>query len=238
MSLGSMFTVLGYAVGALVIWLAGREARWPRGQMLWLLSAGLLGGTLGGKLTQWLALGWPFAPGAAARIADPLLGGRTIIGGIICGWLAVELTKWRLGVRRSTGDLFALALPAGEAVGRLGCLLNGCCYGAPSALPWAIYQHGAWRHPAQVYSGLAAMALLGVLFWLRGRLWREGDLFRVYLLLYGACRFAIEFTRYRDQLYSGLSLAQWVCLELALLGAVALWLSWSKARRGVVARRG
>jgi phosphatidylglycerol---prolipoprotein diacylglyceryl transferase len=230
MTAGSAFTALGYVTGAVVLWLAARAQRWDSRHTLWLLLAGLIGGTLGGKLTQWLVLGWPFS--GAAQLSQPQLGGRTIIGGIICGWLAVELAKWRLGVRRSTGDLFALALPAGEAVGRIGCLLNGCCYGVPCTMPWAIYQHGAWRHPAQVYSGLAALAILVLLLALRKRLWREGDLFRLYLLLYGLSRFGIEFLRFRDQLYAGLSLAQWFCLELALMGAVALGVSAVSAKAG------
>ncbi len=224
MTLASMFTLLGYATGALVLVLAAGRARWDRRCTLGLLLAGLAGGLLGAKLAQWLALGWPLGAMAAPALR-PELGGRTIIGGIIGGWLAVELAKWRMGVKRSTGDLFALALPAGEAVGRIGCLLHGCCYGMPCSLPWAIEQHGALRHPTQAYSALAALTILAVLLWLRGRLWREGDLFRAYLVLYGSGRFAIEFLRFRDQLYAGLSLAQWLSLELALAGGIALYFS-------------
>jgi phosphatidylglycerol---prolipoprotein diacylglyceryl transferase len=223
MTAGSVFTVLGYLTGAIVLLLAARAARWDSRHTLWLLIAGLIGGTLGGKLTQWLVLGWPFT--GAAQLAQPELGGRTILGGIVCGWLAVELAKRQLGVRRSTGDLFALALPAGEAVGRIGCLLNGCCYGAPCTWPWAVYQHGAWRHPTQIYSALAALLILALLLALRKRLWREGDLFWLYLLAYGLSRFGIEFLRFRDHLYAGLSLAQWFSLELALMGAIALGVS-------------
>jgi phosphatidylglycerol---prolipoprotein diacylglyceryl transferase len=223
-TLASIFTLLGYATGALVLLLGARAGHWERRYTLWLLLAGLAGGMLGAKLAQWLALGWPLGALSAPALR-PELGGRTIIGGIIGGWLAVEAVKWRLGLKRSTGDLFALALPAGEAVGRIGCLLYGCCYGVPCTLPWAVYQHGALRHPTQAYSALAALAILSVLLALRNRLWREGDLFRLYLVLYGLSRFAIEFWRFRDQLYAGLSLAQWLCLEFALAGAIALIIS-------------
>lgn len=228
--LGVLFTALGYATGIAVFWIAGRKAGWTPRQLAWLLVAALAGGVFGAKLTQWLVLGWPFSAPLAA-IGDPLQGGKTILGGIVCGWIAVEAMKMLLRVRRSTGDLFAIALPAGEAVGRFGCLFNACCYGAESLVPWAVWQHGAWRHPAQLYASLAALAVLVVLFGLRGRLWREGDLFRAYLVLYGAGRFGVEFFRVHDRLYAGLSLAQWVSLELALAGAVALWLSaWAATR--------
>lgn len=224
MTAASVFTLLGYVTGALVLLLAARGRQWDRRATLWLLLAGLAGGLVGAKLAQWLVVGWPFGS-SAAQMLRPAAGGRTIIGGILGGWLAVELAKWRLGIRRSTGDLFALALPAGEAVGRIGCWLHGCCYGVPASLPWAVYQHGALRHPAQAYSMLVALVIFAVLLALRTRLRREGDLFRLYLLLYGTGRFLVEFVRYRDQLYAGLSLAQWLSLELAAAGGLALLLS-------------
>lgn len=235
--LGVLFTALGYATGIAVFCIAGRQARWTVRQLAWLLTAALAGGVFGAKLTQWLVLGWPFTAPLSA-IGDPLQGGRTILGGIVCGWIAVEGAKLLLRVRRSTGDLFAFALPAGEAVGRFGCLFNACCYGTESRIPWAVWQHGAWRHPAQLYASLAALIVLLILLGLRGRLWREGDLFRAYLVLYGAGRFVVEFFRVHDRLYAGLSLAQWVSLELALAGAIALWVSaWAlrraRAKRGV-----
>ena len=221
--MGTLFTTLGYFTGALVFsYLARRAGRLDR-RLALVMLCGFAGGVLGSRLVQWLLLG---APGGLAVWLDPQAGGRTIIAGIVCGWIAVEVAKHRLGIRRSTGDLFALALPAGEAVGRIGCWFNQCCYGAVCDLPWAAAQHGALRHPAQLYSSAAALCIFGVLLALRGRLWREGDLFRAYLLLYGAARFGIEFFRERDHLYAGLSLAQWFCAELALAGAIGLALSW------------
>src|SRR5262249_14904469 len=106
-----------------------------------------------------------------------------------------------------------------------GCFLNGCCYGTPSGVPWHVYQHGAWRHPAQIYSGLFAAALFAALLALRDRLPREGDLFRVYLLLFGTARLLLELFRERTLLFGALSGAQWVCRELALAGAAGLALS-------------
>src|SRR5207247_6012464 len=141
-------------------------------------SAGVRGGVLGAKVTEWGLGHWQTLASHPATMLDPRLGGRTIIGGVLAGWLAVEIAKWRLGIRRSTGDLFALALPAGEAVGRIGCFFNGCCYGVPSHVPWAVFQHGAWRHPTQFYAALLAAALFGLLVMLRNRMPREGDLFR------------------------------------------------------------
>jgi len=227
MTLGNLFTDLGYAIGAAVfIYFARKDGRLDR-RLVWVMLSGFAAGVIGARLVQWLLLG---APGGLGAWTDPSVGGRTIIAGIVCGWIAVEVAKARLGIRRSTGDLFALALPAGEAVGRIGCWLNGCCYGAACNLPWAVEQHGALRHPAQLYSSAVALLIFVALLLLRGKLWREGDLFRAYLLLYGTSRFGIEFFRERDHLFGGLSLAQWFCLELAIAGALSLTYSWWMAR--------
>ena len=188
----------------------------------YLALAGFAGGVLGAKLTEWvLAHGAVFAadPGS---ILNPQLGGRTLIGGVIVGWACVEAAKWRLGIRRSTGDLFALALPAGETVGRLGCFFNGCCYGIPSQVPWAVYQHGAWRHPSQLYASAIALVIFMTLWSMRPRLAREGELFKWYLVLFGIGRFGLEFFRERHLVWGGLSMAQWVCLEMAAGGAIML----------------
>jgi phosphatidylglycerol:prolipoprotein diacylglycerol transferase len=224
---GLLFTAAGYVVGGLVFYLVVRRQKRATEAMAWVALAGLAGGVLGAKLTEWL-LG--SGAGQTAGLFDPRLGGRALIGGLVVGWLAVEAAKWRLGIRRSTGDAFALALPAGEAVGRLGCFFNGCCYGVATTAPWAVVQHGAPRHPAQLYAAAAAMAIFGALLVLRDRLPREGDLFRLYLVLFGASRFGLEFLRERSIAFGGLSLAQWVCLELAVAGAAALALSVRRVR--------
>jgi phosphatidylglycerol---prolipoprotein diacylglyceryl transferase len=208
-----LFTALGYLAGALVFYLAARRQRRVTEGMAWVALAGLCGGVLGAKVTEWALTQGPGFVAHPATFLDPRLGGRALIGGILFGWAAVEVAKRRLGIRRSTGDLFALALPAGEAVGRIGCFFNGCCYGVATSLPWAVHQHGAWRHPTQLYASVIAVGLFAALLAARDRLPREGDLFRLYLALYGASRFLLEFLRERTPVFGGLSLAQWICLE-------------------------
>jgi len=230
-TLGSCFTLLGYIVGGTVLLLEAQRRRMATEGTGWVVLAGLGGGVIGAKLTLWVLLNWNALVSHPALLLDPSSGGRALIGGIIGGWIGVELAKWRLGIKRSTGDLFALALPAGEAVGRIGCYLNGCCYGRACTLPWAIYQHGAWRHPAQLYSSAVAAIVFAVLLAMRNRLWREGDLFRLYLVLMGVTRFGLEFFRERNLMIAGLSLVQWTCLEIVVLFSVALFISERRSRR-------
>jgi phosphatidylglycerol:prolipoprotein diacylglycerol transferase len=225
MTPGTLFTILGYLVGALVFYQEARRRGRATEGMGYVALAGLCGGVLGAKVTEWFLAGGAALAAHPLAVFDPRLGGRALLGGVLAGWGTVEIAKRRLGIRRSTGDLFALALPAGEAVGRIGCFCNGCCYGVPARVAWAVYQHDAWRHPAQLYSAAFALALFGVLWALRDRMPREGDLFRLYLALFGGGRFLLEFLREREIIFGGLSLAQWLCLELTVMGALALILS-------------
>src|SRR5262249_48330068 len=116
--------------------------------------------------------------------------------------------------------------PAGEAIGRIGCYFNGCCYGKACNLPWAVYQHDAYRHPAQLYASGVSAAVFICLVLLRKRMRGEGDLFRLYLVLMGITRFGLEFFRERNLMISGLSLVQWICLELVVLFSIALFVSY------------
>lgn len=220
MTLGTLFTALSYLVGALVFLWAARVRKMSTEGTWVVVAIGFVFAMVGAKLTQLVAEGWPWRVPLSVAL-DPRNGGRALLGGLIFGWIGVEVAKRRLGIRRSMGDFFALAIPAGEAVGRIGCHFNGCCYGEKCDLPWAVYQHGAWRQPAQLYSAAVALLTFVFLLWLRPRLTREGDLFKVYLVIFGLTRFGLEFVRWRESLYFGLSAMQWFCLEL-VVGVAAL----------------
>lgn len=146
-----------------------------------------------------------FAEGSSiGTLFNPLIGGRTILGGVIGGFLAVEMAKRRLGVSFSTGPLWALALPAGEFFGRIGCYFNGCCGG--KACSWGHY-------PTQGMMAGLALCIFGLLFWKRS-VWLIWPLF---LILWGIGRFVVEFFR-ESASGPGLSMAQWACLGLASYG--------------------
>ena len=91
------------------------------------------------------------------------LGGKTIVGGLHGGWAGVELAKWRLGIRHSTGDVFVFPLIFGMSVGRIGCFLTGLpdhTYGNHTSLPWAVNFGDGPRHPTQLYD-IVFLCLLG-----------------------------------------------------------------------------
>ena len=198
---------LGYLAGlAAFVWMARRRKLATTGMMA-VMGAGLVGGLLGANLAQWAFGG---------------ILGKTVLGGIAGGYLTVILYKRHLGIKRSTGDLFAVAVSAGEAVGRWGCFYGGCCYGMACDVPWGVSQHGAFRHPTQLYlSGANALIFL-VLWRLDTKHPPENTLFYTQGVLYCAARFVIEFFRETPPPVWGLSLAQWACVAGFMFFALQL----------------
>jgi phosphatidylglycerol---prolipoprotein diacylglyceryl transferase len=144
-----------------------------------------------------------------------LMGGKTVVGGLVGGLIAVELVKLRIGERRSTGDLFVFPLVVAIAIGRIGCFLTGLAdrtYGIETTLPWGVdFGDGVTRHPTQLYE-IAFLVLLGLaLRGLRDRLPLNGDLFKLFMVGYLGWRVAVGFIQ-PDPLLGGLSVIQWVCL--------------------------
>lgn len=126
-----MGTVLDFAAlvtGILILIWQARVRKLDTDGMALIAVFGTVAGLLGAKISELVFQGWPIRV-SFFTLFDPSAGGRALLGGVIFGWFAVVWAKHRMGIRRSTGDLFALALPAGEAVGRIGCFFNGCCYG-------------------------------------------------------------------------------------------------------------
>jgi prolipoprotein diacylglyceryltransferase len=223
-----VFETLAYAAGYAVF----RHLRANQGDVVpepqrWtVLAAAAVGALIGARLLG-LAEQWPTVQQAwhQGQILALLLspGGKTIVGGLLGGWLGVELIKRLSKIHRRTGDLFALPLCVGIAVGRIGCLIAGLAddtYGNPTTLPWAVdLGDGIGRHPVQIYEILFLIAL-GFTVSTRAKL-PEGARFRIFLGGYLAWRFTIDFIKPQPLMY-GLNLIQWACLAGIALLAIDL----------------
>src|SRR5688500_9904883 len=168
-----------------------------------------------------------------------LRSGGVFYGGLIA---AIVVCIWQLRKHRlplwSSGDLFAPGIALGYMVGRLGCLMAGCCYGKPTAVAWAItFTDPAANlnvgtplnvplHPTQIYESLAGLLILGVLLFVerRGRAF-PGRTFWLFVLLYSVFRFVIEFYRGDDRglVFDAVSTSQFISIVLAPLSIVMLW---------------
>ncbi|HEX8505114.1 MAG TPA: prolipoprotein diacylglyceryl transferase family protein [Hymenobacter sp.] len=143
---------------------------------------------------------------------------KTIVGGFLGGLIGVELTKNRLGVAASSGDLMVFPLLLGLSIGRLGCFFSGLedgTYGTATPLPWGInFGDGVRRHPTNLYEILFLGALALLLWQLeRRRVWADGRRFRLFLSSYLLFRLLVEFVKPTAPLPGlGLTAIQWACV--------------------------
>jgi len=218
-----LFELLAYFIG-FRLYLSERRRfgdRVDSPRRMWVVAAAALGAALGARVV--FLLECPAETLAHLTDAAYLLSGKTIVGGLTGGWLAVEGAKKLLGLAGRTGDLFAIPLAAAIAVGRIGCFLTGLgdrTYGDPTALPWGIdFGDGVRRHPTQLYEILFLALLIVVLARLRRRGAREGDLFRGFAVGYFGFRLLVDFWKPAECRGLGLTSIQWVCLgALAVCG--------------------
>lgn len=203
--------------------------------LAWWEKAGLAlgafcGGMIGAKLPFVLA-DWQGLLTGTAWFDD----GKTIMSGLVGGYLGVQLAEWSLGIRVSLGDSLAVPLAASVGIGRLACFSAGCCYGTATSLPWGVdFGDGVFRHPTQLYESGFHLLAAAVLFGLRRRERWEGRLLQYYFVAYCIYRFATEFIRPEPALWLGLTGYQWA--SLALIPFFALW-SCPACRPPAVRRR-
>ena len=184
----------------------GDEQRWL------VIAAAAVGALLGSRMLGLLEQ----APHAFPGWHDLLRpGGKTIVGGLLGGWIGVELMKRMRGIRVRTGDLFVVPLCIGIAIGRVGCFLAGLSddtYGTPTRLPWGLdFGDGIPRHPTQLYEILFLGLLALALGWYNRRPHRNGFAFRLFLAAYLAWRLLIDLIKPQPLVY-GLNVIQWACL--------------------------
>lgn len=233
-ALHPVFEALGYVVGYLVF--RRERVRYgdfmPEGQRWTVLAAAAIGALVGcrvlGLAEQWPVVVEAWRSGAFLKLLfSP--GGKTVVGGLLGGWLGVEITKKFSGIHRRTGDLFVLPLCVGIAIGRVGCLISGLAddtYGKPTGLPWAVdFGDGIGRHPVQAYE-IVFLILIAVLLG-RADKWPEGARFRVFLASYLAWRLSIDFLKPQPVIH-GLDVIQWA----SFAGLSVLALSWGLDLQG------
>ncbi len=214
-----LFESLGYSIGFLMFRLlkhksgdvVSQSVRWS------VIAAATLGAAIGSKLFYWLED--PQRIIANWNNFQVVWGGKTIIGGLIGGLIAVEWTKKKLNVRERTGDLFVIPLCIGTAIGRIGCFLTGLeddTYGQATSLPWGVdFGDGIKRHPTQIYEILFLLVLGAMSYFAVRRKHRQGDIFKGFMVGYSAWRLIIDFLK-TDPHYWGMNTLQWACLAVLI----------------------
>lgn len=161
-------------------------------------------------------------------------GGLVFSGGIIGVLIAMfRYTKRRRLSLLKIGDLWAPAAALGQAIGRIGCFMSGCCYGKPTDLVWGVvFTHPnslaplhVPLHPTQIYSSLFGFIIFFILLKIRSKRAFEGQVFLWFLILHSTARLITERFRgdYRGLvLYTDMSITQLVTILILIAGVAAL----------------
>jgi phosphatidylglycerol:prolipoprotein diacylglycerol transferase len=165
----------------------------------WLIVGAILGARTLYVISYWRE---QFADKPFSEIFMVQHGGLVFYGGLIGAVVAMyiylrlkKLPIWKVA------DVLTPSIALGYVFGRMGCLMNGCCYGRPTDLPWAIHfpatheTHGVGVHPTEIYDSVLNLGFYLFLAWLYRRKKFDGQVFAAYLIGYAVLRSFVEYFR-------------------------------------------
>jgi phosphatidylglycerol---prolipoprotein diacylglyceryl transferase len=217
-----LFVALGSALAILLIIREASRRGMEPSDILDIMMGILLGGLLGGRLL-FVVINWrDYAGGPLWDVLNIAEGGLAFQGALAAGALSgavlvriKKLSFWRVS------DLIAPYLALAQAIGRIGCFFNGCCYGKETAGCCGVTFPGeeVMRIPVQLYSSLGLMIIFLVLLRLREKTRFDGYIFCMYLMLYPVFRFLMDLLRGDDlAMVSVLTLSQVISIATLALG--------------------
>jgi phosphatidylglycerol:prolipoprotein diacylglycerol transferase len=194
------FVALGFAVG---IWTAikvGRRQGVPSQQVMDMAFVMIVCAIVGSRLF-YVLINFSYYKARPLDIIKLWQGGLVFSGGLVA---TVAVMFWYLRRHRlsfwSIGDLWAPALALGQAIGRIGCHMAGCCYGRPTGTSWGmVFNHPKSLaplhiplYPTQIFEAFAGLMIFLVLLYLHGKRKFEGQVFLWYLILHSTARLFVE----------------------------------------------
>ncbi len=209
---------------------------------LWDLALVIIAGVVVGSRLEYVRTRLAQFAAAPLTVFDLRDGGAVFYGGLVGGvGAAIVYMAWRKQPIWRVLDLYAPFIAFSHAIGRVGCFAAGCCYGAPTDLPWGVVFPAGGRapagvslHPTQLYE-VGANVLLGLLLLLvRARVKTEGIAIAVLLLGYTSFRVGTELLRgdlVRGQVGAGITNGQAISAALFAAGAVIIWRRWPRPAR-------
>jgi len=170
-------------------------------------------------------------------------GGLTIYGAVLGAalgvWVYSRFSHFRFGY---VADLVVPGVILAQAIGRVGCTINGCCYGVETSLPWGVIytNYNSYAplniplHPTQVYELIFCLVVFAVLLKLKGRFKPDGSIFLIYLSLYSLWRIGIDFLREGTPFLFGLHQAQVISIIVLaiIIPLLAYRTRWVKVAGG------
>lgn len=238
-----LLVAIGFLLGLWITVRFARQARMPEDKITNLVIYCALAGLAGAKLFMFF-FDWRVYWNDPREIftLSTLRAAGVYQGGFVVAVIVAILYMRRMNLPMlETCDIFSPGIAAAHAVGRLGCLAAGCCWGRETTVPWAITFRNPDAHemsgtplltplhPTQLYESAANILIFGFLYWRIRKPHVAGEIFGWYLILYSIARFIIEFYRVHEQgTYAGLSLTQWIAIVTLAAGAGLL--AWAPRR--------
>ncbi len=212
---------IALAIGVLILWMVWQVRRGVKLSYDTVLTAALVGipsGLILSKLLHiWDRLDYYKTYPGQMWTTEGLTIWGAVLGAALGIWIYSKIGKFEFGY---FADALAPGILLAQAIGRIGCTINGCCYGDECSLPWAIVYTNPKSfaplnvpvHPTQIYEIIFLLVTFGVLLKLRGHLKPDGSLFLAYLGAYSLWRVGIDFIRAGTYFLPGLHQAQVISL--------------------------
>lgn len=225
---------LAYIIGAIIVYaillklVKERELKLTKNEVMDYISYCLLGLVIGARLGYVLFYNFSYYLSHPLEILMVWKGGMSFHGGLILGIAMAyifarkkKINFWQLA------DISVIPLGLALCLGRIGNFINGELYGRITSVPWAVKFKGVegFRHPSQLYEAIKNLIIFGILWSIRKRRMPQGFVFWLFITMYGAFRFLIEFTREPDAnigFFLGLTLGQYLCIIMIALGSIMM----------------
>lgn len=206
-----VFVLLALLTGILMYIYQLKKDRIRNLNALYIVIFALTGGAIGSKIPL-IVMYWNEINSSPDSI-NVLLSGRTIVGGLIGGAAGTFAAKKLFKITDRMGNQIAIPVAVSMAVGRIACLLRGCCYGKLTNLPWGVdFGDHKLRHPTQIYEIIFDLALAVYLNWRKQKGVKPGELFKIFLNMYLSFRFLLEFIRVEKVAFMWLTDFQILCI--------------------------
>lgn len=220
---GILPTILGISSYSIFVWLgifvgigyymfdANRKGATNRGGLLIIASA-LFFGIIGSKIPLM------FESNNIAVIAY----GKSIVGGLLGGMAGVFMIKKLFKIKLRMGNVIAPAVALGMSIGRMGCFLNGCCYGIKAS--WGFdFGDSCLRLPTQLFEVAFHFIAFILLHYYKNKVKTPGILFKIYVVAYFIFRFFIEFIRQNPKIWLNISIYQIICILGIMFILFKIW---------------
>jgi len=234
-----LMVATGFVVGLIVTIKAGKSEGFSSQQIMDMGFIIILAAIIGSRL-MYILMNISYYKENLLEAVEIWHGGLVFSGGVIAVIISMsfylkkhDLSFWK------TGDLFAPAAAIGQAIGRIGCLMAGCCYGRPTSSilgvtfthPHSLAPTNIPLHPTQIYSSLSGFIIFCILLVLKSKKKFDGQVLIWFLILHSTSRLAIERFRGDDRgtlIAANMSVTQLVAITLLIVSVILLF--WRKPK--------